>query len=160
MKLFLLRHAEAQSDQQSDDFERILTQKGCDDAHTLGRLMKEKEYMPGHIVCSAAKRTQQTLEHLSLGLNANNLEESDISQPLYNAAAGDILAIIQAQNTKNPLLVIGHNPGIPQLVQILTGEAMSQYAPCTLSVIEYPALDQWADITPNNGALIECVHPQ
>ena len=112
MKLFLLRHAEAQSDAQ-DDIERVLTQKGCEDAETLGRLMKEKSYTPRYIICSSAQRTQQTLKYLSLGHELCDTEKPEISQSLYNAAPGDILIIIQAQNTNSPLLIIAPNPRIP-----------------------------------------------
>ena len=157
MKLFLLRHAQA--DSHHNDFERGLTQKGCEDAGKLGALMAKKMLNPQYIICSAAKRTQQTLNFLLEGFGTSQNIDSETSQILYNAVAGDILKTIQEQSTKTPLLLVGHNPGIPQLVQILTGENPAQYNPCTLSVIEYSDISQWSDISPGDGSLIEYVLP-
>lgn len=60
--LLLMRHAKAEDSYEVTDYDRALTTKGWGQAERVGQLLAERGYTPDHVICSAAKRTRQTLE--------------------------------------------------------------------------------------------------
>lgn len=75
---------------------------------------------PDLVLCSSAKRTQQTLKRLSkrMALKVEILPE------LYHAEPERILDLIGKVNKRvHNLMVIGHNPGFEELVMQLTNQS-------------------------------------
>ncbi len=117
-RLFLLRHAKAMpAEPGTRDFDRPLDAKGILDAKALGGEMLARGLVPIKILCSAALRTRQTLEHVVEILPF----ESEIiySDTLYNSEADGYLEEIMAHGDWASLLVIGHNPATEELSNIL-----------------------------------------
>ena len=81
--LLLLRHAKAQEKVKGvDDSDRQLLSEGWDDASALGNVMKTRNLVPNHIVCSSAQRTQETCTAVLEGLGHRICYE--VSSTLYN----------------------------------------------------------------------------
>ena len=157
-RLFLLRHAIALNDMADGDKGRALAPKGKEDAIALGKLMKHKSFTPDIILCSSARRTQETMEGVQQSLNTEKVEMLDI---LYSGSTGDYLHEIQkVDDAYNDILVIAHNPSIYDLVRLLgaqgTDSVMQRltegYQPATLSVINC-VCEKWADIQPAENEL-------
>jgi len=137
-KIYLLRHAQAASDFSAPDKERELTDLGKEQAFNVGLFLKTQNI--DLVLCSAATRTQQTLEQIrKTGAEFNNIE---ILENFYNAPAENLLDKIE--NTNKNVLVIAHNPGIHQLAfqlsensdQALVNKLTMGYPPATLSIFE------------------------
>ncbi len=122
-QILIARHASADYNWPGPDHERPLSSPGLVEASAMGGWLSERHSMlssPLTILCSSATRTCQTLQglHERAGLEAT---EESILPTIYEASAGELLALIQ-QSTEGSLLLIGHNPGVSTLVSILSAE--------------------------------------
>lgn len=157
-QLYIIRHAQTMPAEGGDDKSRKLTPNGLKDARALGQMMAHKKYIPGIVLCSPATRTRETLAGIleSLGDIA-----SEFPDEIYNGGAGELLRLLQQQDNQN-ILLIGHVPGVYELVALLTGSGppsllakLSQsYKPGTLSVLNCPC-ENWTDIQPGENELID-----
>jgi len=168
-RLLVLRHAKAGPHDEKHDRERRLIERGASDSALIGRLMREKGYVPELVLCSSAARTRETWEHTGPELHAK--PETKFLDSLYDASAGTILNCVQrANDAVTTLLYIGHNPGLEQLARMLVREPaskderrtvaalMSKYPTAALSVIDFP-VDRWSEIAPGEGMLADLVTP-
>ena len=123
-QLYLLRHAEAAPARNSEDRYRPLTGAGMAMAHELGRLMKARNYIPDFVVCSPARRAQQTLRKLCETLG----EIPAISPPAaYYSTMGQLYECLkEVDGRSRNLLLVSHNPSIHTLARFLAGIGIGQ----------------------------------
>jgi phosphohistidine phosphatase len=116
--LHLLRHAKSSWDDETlTDHERPLSPRGIRDAKRIAKHLGTLGAPPDVVLCSSAVRTRQTLDLVksSLGEAAVHVEEG-----LYGASAEALLERLHAiPDSAHSALVIGHNPGLEQLVLLL-----------------------------------------
>lgn len=121
-QLFLLRHAKSSWDDDSlDDFDRPLNPRGKKAAPMMGNVIKERDIAPDIILCSPAKRTKQTLKLV----NETAKLETDITfeEAIYDSSVADLRNLLKKQKRSvNSILLIGHNPGLEELLEELTGK--------------------------------------
>jgi len=119
-ELYILRHCKSDWDGSfSQDSDRVLSERGLSDAAKLGAWMKQQGYQPGYIICSTAVRAQQTIQIVCQQLG---IADSDIhyQAELYLAGLTRLLTTITDNSDKpGPLLLVGHNPGMDELVTYL-----------------------------------------
>lgn len=121
MQIWLLRHAQAESAANSGrDLDRRLAAAGRAACHKLQDWIRDYGgALPRSILVSPARRTLDTAE---TALNRVGLPEVKIEPALWNASAGDLVELIQQANRHGqPLLLVGHNPGLEDLVTWLCG---------------------------------------
>ena len=127
-ELYILRHCKSDwVGNASQDSERVLSERGLADAKKLGSWMQGRGYIPGYILCSTAVRAQQTIQRVcdQLGIAENNIH---YLPELYLASYTRLLSTIAENRDKpGPLLLVGHNPGMDELVNYLA----SKEAPLT-----------------------------
>lgn len=160
-RLYLLRHAQAQSTTTEDKL-RPLSEKGREQAHALKTIMDQKSYVPNVIGCSPAERTKETLSLLF-----PEHHDTDYPEGFYYAMPGDLLTYIQnVSDDKNALLIVNHNPAIHKFAFMMVGhgpeadiQSLSMgYRPCTLTVLDC-LVDQWQDIVPGENTLVDLIPP-
>ncbi len=120
--LLLLRHAEAAwSTDSQRDFARPLNERGREAAALLGSLMHERRVQPDLILCSPAVRARQTA---ALIIEAAALKSKQIHDArIYEADTATLLEVLaQMQDTIREALLVGHNPGLSDLLTQLTGD--------------------------------------
>jgi phosphohistidine phosphatase SixA len=118
-EVILLRHAHAESQKAGEaDADRPLSARGVDEAVAAGRWLHKKSALPARVLCSPAARARQTLQH-ALG------DVAATSEPrIYEASAGELIALIDDHADAPRLLLVGHNPGFETLVALLaTGQS-------------------------------------
>ena len=119
-ELYILRHCKSDWDGSfSQDSDRALSKRGMSDARKMGAWMKDQAYIPTTILCSTAVRAQQTIQRVCKELG---IAESGIHylSELYLASCARLLSIIEDYRDKpGPLLLVGHNPGMDELVNYL-----------------------------------------
>ncbi|HMO43835.1 MAG TPA: histidine phosphatase family protein [Phenylobacterium sp.] len=121
-RLILLRHGKAERDSASgDDFARRLTARGRSDAREAGARLAEMGFVPDLCLVSDAARTRDTWEALSPVCPAC---PARFEPDLYHAEAGKVWEMVQAAGADGArtLMVIGHNPGLHELVVRLLAE--------------------------------------
>jgi len=113
-ELILLRHAEAQElcDGETDR-DRRLTERGHDEAVAKGRWLADHKLSIDRVLCSPARRTLQTAE-----LALPNLPITEAPE-IYGAELVDLITLIDENKEVTTLVLVGHNPGIEQLVSLL-----------------------------------------
>jgi phosphohistidine phosphatase len=149
-RLTLMRHADARwKDAGVSDLERPLNRRGTSSAEAMARRLLELELVPDLLLVSPARRTQQTAEIVvrELSLPPRRLLQEDA---LYLASATDLMKVVQATGPRVAhLLLIGHNPGISELVQLLVPQGGSAGLPAAaLCSIAFDA-PHWSGIGPS-----------
>lgn len=117
--LILLRHAKAvRAHEAESDETRGLTGRGQRDAAAAGAAMEEAGLKPTLALVSSSTRTRETAE---FGL-ANLGVETRIEDALYHASTEGIWDAFSASDAES-VVVVGHNPGIGELVSSLVNQA-------------------------------------
>ena len=150
-KLLLLRHAKSSwEDSSLPDFERPLNERGRRAAPLVGKYMREQGLRPDVVLCSPAKRTRETI---ALVLKAAGIEtEIRYDERIYEASAMQLIEIIsQIEDEKSVAMLVGHNPGMENLLERLTGTAermpTAAFARVSLNC------DEWREAATKGGSL-------
>ncbi|MDP1557825.1 MAG: histidine phosphatase family protein [Nitrosomonas sp.] len=125
-KLLIMRHAKSDWSADSDtDFDRPLSTEGTKAAKLMGKWLKKNRFNPDRVICSPALRASQTCQ---LALKALGVAEHSVIRvaEVYDASLQDLLFIVN-QHSKDigTLLIVGHNPGLDQLLCYLSKDSPS-----------------------------------
>ena len=156
--LLLMRHAKSSWKEESlQDSDRPLTRRGEKTAIQIGEYLHEHELRPELALTSSANRTRQTAE-LVLSTFEDGCQTISTDH-LYMAEPDAILDALHAiPDSVERVLVVGHNPGMECLAQLLTGE-ITVLPSAGLSNISLP-ITSWkklADTT--SGELVQLWRP-
>lgn len=164
--LLVLRHAKSSwGDESLPDHERPLNGRGRRDAPRMALHLAHAAPPPARVLCSTAVRARQTLDAVLGALSAP--PPVSLEPELYLAPAGALLTRLQAlPEEADPVLLVGHNPGLEDLVQGLAGRGEEHamrslregLKTATLAVLECPA--PWAELAPRSAHLAALVRPQ
>jgi phosphohistidine phosphatase len=156
--LLLLRHAKSSwNDPALRDFDRPLNERGLKAAPLIGRFMRKRKLQPGLVMCSPAERARQTA---ALVLEAAQLTTTPrFDEHIYEASATGLLEIIkQFEDAVDQAMIVGHNPGMEELLMILTGDAR-RMPTAALARIELEA-EKWSEVREPSGHLEWLVKPK
>ena len=138
-ELILLRHAHAEpADNGLPDIDRPLSPHGLAEAEAAGRWLLEQRLVPDRVLCSPARRTRETLEAV-LGLTG--YVEQRLDERVYDATPGTLAALVDEQRDVERLLLVGHNPGLEQLVALMSSGQSGDYRgmpPAAVAVLSLP----------------------
>lgn len=138
-ELLLLRHAEAMAaGPNGRDSERPLSMHGEAQARAAGTWLAEHGAAPDALLCSPARRAQMTADAAARALRV----PAPLFLPaIYHATPGELLSLIETHApAARQILLVGHNPGLEQLLALLTegrsadGRGMS---PATVAWLEF-----------------------
>ncbi|MEV6167415.1 histidine phosphatase family protein [Streptomyces sp. NPDC051954] len=122
-RLVVLRHAKSAWPDSVADHERPLAPRGRRDAPAAGVALAETDCLPDLALCSTAVRARQTWELASAQWGTPPPVRHDPT--LYAADVPDLLAAVHAVSAEvETLLLIGHNPGLEELVLALAGDSL------------------------------------
>lgn len=117
--LILLRHAKAVRAHEADSDEaRGLTGRGRRNAAAAGAAIAEAGLKPTLALVSISERTRQTAEHALAGFAL----ETRFEDALYHAAPESVWDAFAASDAES-VIIVGHNPGIGELVSMLVHQA-------------------------------------
>ena len=162
-RVVLMRHAKAEAWGQ-DDHARRLTGQGRADAAAAGRWLSESAFTPDHALLSSAIRTRETW---ALAAEAAGWDLTPaIEEGLFSASPEAALDLIRESPAHaHAVIVVGHNPTIAYLAQLLddgsgdpeAGAAMvGGYPPCAVAVFGFDG--EWADLDMASASL-QAFHP-
>jgi phosphohistidine phosphatase len=157
--LLILRHAKSSwKDEGLPDHDRPLNKRGKGDAPRVGELLRDRGLEPDLIITSTARRARHTAKR--------TVKAGELSCPveqherLYHAGPGDLVEILRSlpDSFVRPM-VVGHNPGLETLVEVLTGVAV-HLPTAALACVELP-IDGWSEIgTDVGGRLVDLWTPR
>lgn len=159
LRLLLLRHAEAQAVAGGGDIERPLTATGRADARRMGAYFRKSGVAPDLVLVSPARRARETFEIVESELPSK--PSSALEPSLHTASMSDLQALLaRAPAMVKTLLIVGHNPGLAEFANALSGDGDSEDlvrmgrhfpAPC-LAVIDFRE-DDWSEARDGCGQL-------
>jgi phosphohistidine phosphatase len=169
-RLITFRHAKSGWDQPATrDFDRALNDKGRRAAITMGRHLRAAGVAFDRVVASPAVRVAETLDAMLDGYGKRLSPVWD--RRVYLASAPTLLEVVQeTPDSAEALLLAGHNPGIEELVLLLSTAAGEEEIAARASVGDkYPTasvaelvfdVDHWADVDEGGGHLVRFVRPR
>jgi phosphohistidine phosphatase len=123
----------------------------------MGVRICEEELSPGLIVSSTAARARQTAE--LVGETCGYTGSIALAPGLYFGSPGAYLeATHDVPSEVETLLVVGHNPGIQELVWMLSGRE-ERMPTAALATIEFD-IDSWQNLGTEAGELISVWRPK
>ncbi len=167
-KLTLLRHAKSGwDDPVARDFDRPLNGRGQRAARRIGEYLRAEKIHFDHVVASPAIRVVETIEHMADGTGETIAPAWD--KRVYLASAVSLLDVVQeADDRYDSLLLVGHNPGLEDLVLMLVPDSATdaardqieeKFPTAAIAEISFP-VDRWEDVRPNGGSLSLFVRPR
>jgi phosphohistidine phosphatase len=122
--LILLRHAKSDWSREDADVDRPLSKRGLREAPQAGRWLARGVASIDLAVVSPANRARKTWELASAELDSR--PPASIDDRMYAASANQLLGVVQTlPDDAATVLLVGHNPGIEELVSLLTDESLS-----------------------------------
>jgi phosphohistidine phosphatase len=110
----------------------------------MGALVREYGLIPDVVISSDAVRARLTAEAVADA--AHYAGEILLDPHLYLAGPADILSLLPTvRKSPQTVMIVGHNPGLEELVEQLTGERQD-LPTAALAQIDLP-IDQWSDLT-------------
>ncbi len=167
-KLLLMRHGKSDWNKPGqEDSDRPLAPRGQKAAVRIAAWIEEHGLRPDAALISTARRTQETWRLVKDIFGADASFEN--RETLYLASPGEILEQL-AGVADNPatILIIGHNPGLESLTNLLAGPGSDDSAladlqrgfpTAALAVFEL-AGDSWPDLGSDGARLAEFVRPR
>ena len=166
--LTLLRHAKSGWDDMNlRDFDRPLNAKGQRAAQIVGRKLRTMDLGFDRIVASPAIRVVETLDNVTRGFGA--AIDPIWDRRLYLASVASLLDVIHEQDDATAhLLLVGHNPGLEELVLALVPTSATnprrqaieeKFPTASVAVIRFTA-GHWRDVDIGGGTLVDFVRPR
>lgn len=138
-ELLLLRHAEAMgTSPDGRDIERPLSLHGETQARRVAEWLAGQGGAPDAVLCSPARRAQMTADTVCEMLR---IRTPRFLPAIYEATPGDLLTQVEnhAPDARR-ILLVGHNPGLEQLLALLTAGRSSDargMSPAALAWLEF-----------------------
>jgi phosphohistidine phosphatase len=115
-RLLLIRHAKAAAG--SNDSERPLAERGIRDAEAIGAWLVQAGLLPDQVLVSTARRARQTWERARAALASS--PEPTVEPRIYDNDPESLLAAIRdVREEVQTLALVGHNPSIAELADLL-----------------------------------------
>ena len=166
-RLVLFRHGKAEAAEPGrKDRDRRLAERGRRAAALVGDYLAHHELVPDLVLCSPALRARETWRLAAERLPAPPPQRED--DRLYGAEARDLLDVLrQTADDVGTLLVVGHNPGLEELADLLIGSGDAalraafhgRFPTGALAVIGFVA-PRWVELRRSAGRLDRFVTPK
>jgi phosphohistidine phosphatase len=162
-RLHVLRHAKSSWDDPSlRDHDRPLAPRGRKAAKKIARHLRDEGIDPDLVLCSTALRARQTLEGIEPALGRRRVS---VEPGLYAAGADELLQRLRAlDETAGSVMLIGHNPGLQDLVVELAApgperDAVAAKLP-TAALASLAVREPWPELRTGGAQLVGFVRPR
>ena len=159
-KLFIVRHAKSSWDfPELSDYDRPLNKRGKKNAPEMGRRLATRNIKPDALVTSPAKRAAATARRIAEEISFP-LQRIKKEPQLYHGSTNGMIEVIKAiKSDVDILMIFGHNPGLTDLANQLTGSDI--YNIPTSGVVEIDfEISSWKDLELIVGKLVSFDFPK
>lgn len=157
--LLILRHGKSSwANLHLADHDRPLKARGKRDAPRMGRLLREEALTPELIISSTAERALATAELAALACDYEG--EIETTRDFYHAAPETYIERLrELPDAVGRVMVVGHNPGMEELVAELTGEE-ERFPTAALAQVALP-IERWLQLDEaTEGELVNLWRPK
>ncbi len=158
--LYVVRHAKSSwKFPDLDDIDRPLSKRGKRNAPEMGLRLAKKGIFPQLMISSPAKRALSTARKIASVIQYPK-NKIRIENALYHGMEEDILDIIRRlPDDIKELMIFGHNPGLTDFVNTLSGAQIYNVPTCGIAAISFNT-DHWKDVGKIPGQLIFFDYPK
>jgi phosphohistidine phosphatase len=157
--LVLVRHAKSSWDLDVDDHDRPLSGRGRRDGVQIGQDLARKQIHPDLVLCSTATRTRETWDRaLRGGVQATEVRYVGA---IYHGWVPELVRLLRdIPDSVGTALMLGHAPGIPDLVEFLAerdhaspawDRMTAKFPTAGMAILSYAG--SWADIGQSQAKL-------
>jgi phosphohistidine phosphatase len=153
-RLTLLRHGKSSwEDSELEDFDRPLAPRGLRNVPEMGRRLARRGELPDLILASPALRAISTARAIAREIGYR--EDSIRKEPaLYLATPLEILAVLErAGGSASHLMVVGHNPGLTELANMLDDIRLDNMPTAAMLAVEFDTAG-WDRIDPASARFL------
>jgi phosphohistidine phosphatase len=143
--LLILRHAKSDwGNSRLSDHDRPLNDRGQVDAPRMGAWLRRQKLVPELIISSTAVRAHTTAELVAQACEFAG--ELRTERKLYLAGPPDYIELLnEVPDSYERVMVVGHNPGMEELVFVLT-DVQRPLTTANVAVVELP-IESWGELT-------------
>jgi phosphohistidine phosphatase len=159
-RIVLFRHAKADWPQVTDH-ERPLADRGRMDAAVAGRKLADTGIPFDLALCSTAVRTRETWKLAVQELP--HRPKTVYEERVYEASPGELIAVLnETPDDAQTVVLIGHNPGVQGLADVLAGAAEGDarermtrrgFPAAAFAVLTFTG--SWKTLEPGVGTLVD-----
>lgn len=156
--LILMRHAKSSwKDKDLKDFDRPLKKRGENAAQLIGKALLLTDNLPDVIFSSPAKRAQETAELVIK--HADYKGTIEFFDSFYMGEPNNYIEVLrEIPDDIEKVLLIGHNPGLEALLQMLEGK-VNALPTAAVAFLELE-MKHWQDLNPSTvGELVNFWDP-
>ena len=165
-RLIVFRHGKTEIvSSTGKDFDRELVTRGEKNSAQMAGMIKNHMSRPDVVIISPAKRTRQTAEHAlpALGFNGDPI----VDDRIYNATGDTLYDVLRDHASDHKTaLIIGHNPGLIILMDILmavdedhNASLIADFPTASVGDVVFEA-STFKDVMPNSGKLLSLLRPR
>jgi len=161
MRLTLVRHAKSDTPLPGQkDWDRPLNRRGQRDAPEMARRLRARKLKPDLVLSSPAVRALTTATIMARELKVPAAVVGQ-DERLYLASPADLLAVIRDLGGHAPhLMIFGHNPGITDCANRLSGgEHMDNMPTCAVFTATFD-IAEWSELQWGSGQDVEFDYPR
>ncbi len=153
-ELVLVRHAKSDwGNETLRDIDRHLNERGYEDAYLLSKWYQKNHASPELILSSTATRALSTALIFARALNYN-MDNFVLEKEIYESSAATLLSVLKNQDdSKNSIMLFGHNPGITNLCNNLCQDVFFDNIPtCGIICLSFETRS-WKKIAENDSKI-------
>jgi phosphohistidine phosphatase len=164
-ELLILRHAKSDwTSGPAGDFDRPLAKRGKKDAPRVGEWLYREGLVPDMVISSSAERARQTAVKVckSMDFKKKKIQWKD---EVYGAGVADLLNVLaRCSPEEGTVLLIGHNPGLEDLVCYLAADEVEEppdgklLPTAALARLEMP--NDWTALEAGCAQLVSVTRPR
>lgn len=155
--LILVRHAKSDWPDNTDDFDRPLSEQGHLDAPKMAKFIKSLDVKIDAFVTSPSKRTLTTCRYFAEVFENKNIQKIE---DLYNASSREFLEVIhQLSDDINHVALFSHNNGISYFANSLTEKNIEAMPTCSVVGFRIDT-DHWTEFKQASKEFLFFHHPK
>ncbi len=160
--LYLLRHAKSSwREPEQPDHARPLKKKGLRHSEAMATQVAALLPAPKRVLSSDAERCRETLPPFLKVWDLNE-KQVEYSRDLYLATDSQVLEILrELPDGEEPVLLVGHNPGLTDLANRLTRDDfyLENLVTCGFLQLDFD-IESWSELSPGSAELKVNVKPK
>ncbi|MFI7674938.1 SixA phosphatase family protein [Actinophytocola sp. NPDC049390] len=151
--LVVIRHAKSDWSHDVADDQRPLNPRGRREAPLIGQWVAEHVGAVDLVLCSTAVRARETFTRSGLATGEVRYDER-----VYAASHQDLMSVVdEVPDDLGTVALVGHNPGLSELVGVLTGEPV-ELKTSAIAVVSWRG--GWPDVWARGASLVSHATPR
>lgn len=150
--LYLMRHAKSSwSFDDLTDEQRPLNDRGRDEAPRMGQALAERNIQLDLLLASTAVRSLTTAALVAKEIDYPH-ERIVVRPDIYHADPVTLLRVVRdSPDEAQSVLLVGHNPGISELANLLSPSPLSEEMPTAAILCLHFQVERWAEADTQNA---------